>query len=74
MVYFAEAYFKFWHKFDFDREIVMASDGGTLGIEWARDLKTGQGRPKDSSNQPIVLLAPGLGGSSRNFYTLNLLH
>ena len=41
LVYFAEAYFKFWHKFDFDREIVMASDGGTLGIEWARDLKTG---------------------------------
>jgi len=69
-------YFKFWHKFDFDREVVMTSDGGTLAIDWARDLSTGAGRPKASADKskPIILMAPGLGGSTRNFYTLNLLY
>ena len=76
LVYIAEGYFKYWHKFDFDREVVIAHDGGTLAIDWARDLKTGVGRPKTSaeSTKPIILMAPGLGGSTRNFYTLNLLH
>jgi len=75
VIMFSEMYFKFWHKFEFDREIVMADDGGTLAIEWAPDVDTGAGRPPTSGNRkPILLLAPGLGGSVMNFYTLNLLH
>lgn len=57
----------------------MASDGGTLAIDWARDLDTGMGRPKvqaegNKPSMPIILMAPGLGGGTKNFYTLNLLH
>lgn len=75
-VCFSEWYFKKLHTFEFDREVIQAEDGGTLGIDWAYCTDTGLGRPKsDGSNKkPILLLAPGLGGGSRNFYTLVLLH
>lgn len=78
-VYISDLYFKFWHKFDFDREVILADDGGTLAIDWARDVDTGVGRPivLNDGNKPcksIILLAPGLGGGTKNFYTLNLLH
>ena len=72
-VYFSELY-----KFDFDREIIIANDGGTLAIDWALDLDTGVSRPKvlAEGNKPsksIILMAQGLGGGTKNFYTLNLL-
>ena len=73
---FSEWYFKKLHKFEFDREVILAEDGGTLGIDWAIDKDDGMGRPKsDGTNKkPILLLAPGLGGGSQNFYTLVLLY
>ena len=63
-VYFSELY-----KFDFDREIIIANDGGTLAIDWARDLATGMGRPKvfteeNRPSKPIIPMAPGLGGGT----------
>lgn len=67
----ADAWYEYWHHEEFDRELIIAEDGGTLGIDWAYDKNTGTSRPGrvNGKVQPILLLAPGLGGGSRNLYT-----
>jgi len=72
---FADVFYKYWYPEQFDREIFIVEDGGTLGIDWAFDQDTGYGRPnpKDSKSKPILIISPGLGGGSRNLYTIGLL-
>lgn len=67
---------KYWFPEKFDREMITLADGGTVGIDWAIDRDTGYGRPntrRDNKRQPILLISPGLGGGSRNLYTLGLM-
>ena len=67
---------KYWFPKKFDRELITLEDGGTVGIDWAIDKDTGEGRPnpRAQKRKPILLLAPGLGGSSNNLYTIGLMH
>lgn len=61
---------------DFDRETFELEDGGTVGIDWARDKGTKVGRPRreaGTKSKPILLLAPGLGGASDNLYSIALV-
>jgi len=58
-------------KWNFDREIIIAEDGGTMGINWYVD-SDGVGRPvfkEGEKPKPILILVPGLGGGSTNMYT-----
>lgn len=58
----------------FDDEFVKTADGGTVGIAWAYDKGTKNGRPTGKRDQkPILLLCPGLGGGIYNMYTWALL-
>jgi len=57
---------KWFGKWNFDREIIIAEDGGTMGIEWYVD-SDGVGRPvfkEGEKPKPILILVPGLGGGS----------
>lgn len=50
------------------RETVTFSDGGQAGLDWhGEDTEEGKGEDTDSS-QPIVLILPGLTGSSQSEY------
>lgn len=66
-----------FYKEKYDREVIKAEDGGTLGVDWAYCKDTRVGRPSVSDGQkkskPILLLAPGMGGGSYNLYTLCLM-
>ena len=46
---------------EYDREIIMAEDGGTLGVDWAYCNDTRIGRPS-TGQKPILLMSPGMGG------------
>ena len=73
---FSEEMNKAFKPEDFDRETIELEDGGTVGIDWAFDKGTRNGRPKRSAgtkSKPILLLAPGLGGASDNLYTIALV-
>ena len=72
---FSEEMNKYFKPEEFDRETIQLEDGGTVGIDWAYDKGTKNGRPKrtDTKSKPILLLAPGLGGASDNLYTIALL-
>lgn len=61
----------------YDRELIKAEDGGTLGVDWAYD-KDGKGRPSLNGNgqnktKPILLMAPGMSGCRDRLYTLCLM-
>ena len=66
---------KYFKPEEFDCETIELEDGGTVGINWAYDKGTKNGRPKRTStkSKPILLLAPGLGGGSDNLYTIALV-
>lgn len=70
MVYLAcDTYQKKMHPLQLDRETFLTEDGGTVGIDWTCDIGSKSGRPtSQDKNKPILILAPGLGGSSMNFY------
>ena len=73
---FSEEMNRYWKPEDFDREEIELEDGGTVGIDWARDKGTKVGRPRrepGTKSKPILLLAPGLGGASNNLYTIALV-
>lgn len=72
---FVDEFQKYWFPEKFDRELIVLNDGGTVGIDWAVDRETGSGRPnpRDNKRKPILLISPGLGGGSRNLYTLGLM-
>lgn len=53
-----------------DTELFTVKDGGTMGISWYIDPKTGKGRPeRNNVRKPILLLLPGLGGGIDNSYS-----
>ena len=49
---------------NFDRELIIAEDGGTLAIDWTYEHGTKLSRPDQSKGKPLLLLAPGLGGGT----------
>lgn len=57
-------------KQKFDRELMtLSEDGGTVGIDWDGGIPD----PNAADKKPFLILMPGLGGSSTNLYTINLL-
>ena len=52
----------------FERETVELPDGGTLGIDWDGPIPS-----KTGSKCPILIIFPGLAGSSDNLYSLSVL-
>ena len=69
-----ETLHKFYNKQKFDRELIIAEDGGTIGIDWYID-DDGLGKPmiiEGVKPKPILILVPGLGGGSDNLYTHGL--
>ena len=53
-----------------ETELFECKDGGTMGISWYLDPKTGKGKPeRNNVKKPILLLLPGLGGGIDNSYT-----
>ena len=57
----------------FERETLMLEDGGTAGIDWVCNKGKKDGIPRESDKgKPIILIAPGLGGSAHNLYTTAL--
>jgi len=66
-----ESLAKIFGKWNFDREIIIAEDGGTMGIDWYVD-QDGVGRPhfkEGEKPKPILILVPGLNGGSYCMYT-----
>ena len=54
----------------FENELFLMPDGGTIGVSWC--VHNGIGKPK-RGKEPILLMAPGLGGSIYNMYIMTLL-
>ena len=50
----------------FIREEIVLSDGGTVGLDWDGPIPTDK---EPLGDQPLLVLAPGLGGGSQNIYT-----
>ena len=68
-----EIYSQTFYKQEMEREIIMLEDGGTAGIDWLCDKGTKSGIPTEADkNKPILIMAPGLGGSVKNLYTTAL--
>ena len=59
-------------KLEYDRELLVLKDGGTVGVYWNVDGK-GVGRPVIGDKRPILLLYPGISGCHKNLYTLCLV-
>ena len=56
-----ENFIHFFYREEYDREIIKAEDGGTLGVDWAYCTDTRTGRPS-TGQKPILLMSPGMGG------------
>ena len=57
------------NKNEFEREELILPDGGTIGIDW--DGKRPD--PNVTPEKPVLVICPGLGGDSRNLYSLALV-
>ena len=53
----------------FEREEIYCPDGGTIGLDWDQGIPD----PEEHPDKPILIICPGLGGDSRNLYSLQLL-
>ena len=54
---------------EFDREELTLPDGGTIGLDWDGDIPD----PSVKPDKPYMLIVPGLGGDSRNLYSMKVL-
>lgn len=54
-------------RIKYDRQMFTFSDGGEVGLDWARG-------PQDSPDTPIVLILPGITGSSNSDYAKALVN
>ena len=59
---------KVFFKDKFSRELIKLPDGGTMGLDWDGPVPD----PSVNPEQPYLIMCPGLGGSSHNFYCLSL--
>lgn len=49
------------------RELFKLSDGGTIGIDWVDNI------PKKNSENPILVIIPGISGNNDEQYILNTI-
>ena len=65
----SEKLYRWLYLNKFNRECITLPDGGTIGLDWDGDIPN----PADKPDKPYMLICPGLGGDSRNLYSLMLL-
>lgn len=65
----SEKLYRWLYLNQFNRECITLPDGGTIGLDWDGDIPN----PADKPDKPYLLICPGLGGDSRNLYSLMLL-
>ena len=65
----SEAVHKFFINDIFEREMLVLPDGGTIAIDWDGSIPD----PSKKPEKPILVVCPGLGGDSKNLYSLALL-
>lgn len=53
----------------FKREFITCPDGGTIGLDWDGEIPD-HTKPL---TQPLLVIAPGLGGGTHNLYTISML-
>ena len=53
----------------FNREELVLPCGATIALDWDGDIPDSKERP----DRPILLICPGMGGDSRNLYSLAIL-
>ena len=53
----------------FKREFVKCPDGGTIGLDWDGEIPD----HTQPLSQPLLVIAPGLGGGTHNLYTISML-
>ena len=56
-------------KQTFAREKLVLKDGGTVALDWDKQMPD----PKEKPDKPILLMIPGVAGDSENLYQTDLL-
>ena len=64
-----EALYENFYPDSFKREFVTCPDGGTIGLDWDGEIPDAT----QPLTQPLLVIAPGLGGGTHNLYTISML-
>lgn len=56
----SETLHKMFNSDNFEREMLVLPDGGTIAIDWDGSIPD----PKEKPDKPILVICPGLGGDS----------
>ena len=68
-----EKFYVLLNLIQLENDLCKTSDGSTVGVAWC--VHKGVGKPQSSNEKaidPILLLAPGLGGKIHRFYMMSM--